>query len=175
YQFTGNFGDTVNIFLTTGAQTDLDTYVYLLDAGGGILASNDDCPGLGRNSCITQFRLSATGQYRIEATTFDSTQFAYTVSLTHPVAPTAATALAQRTTGGVAIPAHDSVNNTTVVLAATGHDLNGHDSLRIEVEVRPIATPLNGLPTDTGAFVANASGGVSLNVSAPNLQNGTWY
>ena len=55
-------------------------------AAGDTVRSNDDCPGLGRNSCITQFRLPAAGQYRIEATTFDSAQFGYMVTLTHPVA-----------------------------------------------------------------------------------------
>ena len=174
YQFNGNVGDTVNIFLTTGAQTDLDTYLYLLNASGAVIASNDDCPGLGRNSCITQFPLPGGGPYKIEATTFDSAQFGYTVSLTHPVAPTAATALAQRTTAGATIAAHDSVNNTTVVLAATGNDANGRDSLRLQVEIRPVATAFTG-PTDTGAFVLNATGGVPLSVTVPNLTNGTWY
>ncbi|PYO37885.1 MAG: hypothetical protein DMD29_14645 [Gemmatimonadetes bacterium] len=72
YQFNGAVGDTMNLFLTTGAQTDSDTYLYLLNASGAIIASNDDCPGLGRNSCITQFRLPGGGPYRIEATTHDS-------------------------------------------------------------------------------------------------------
>ncbi len=175
YRFTGSLGDTVNIFLTTGAQTDLDTYLYLLNAAGDTIRSNDDCPGLGRNSCITQFRLPAAGQYRIEATTFDSAQFAYAVTLTHPVAPTGATALAQRTTSGAAIPPHDSTNNTTVVLAATGHDGNGRDSLRIQVEVRPVATSFTGTPTDTGSAVPNATPGVPLSVTVANLQTDTWY
>ncbi|PYO37751.1 MAG: hypothetical protein DMD29_14960, partial [Gemmatimonadetes bacterium] len=170
YRFTGNAGDTINVFLTTGAQTDLDTYLYLLNASGAVLASNDDCPGLGRNSCLTQFPLPAGGQYRIEATTFDSAQFAYTVTLTHPVAPSAGTPLAQRTTGGAAILPHDSVNNTTVVLAATGHDNNVHDTLRLQVEVRPVSTAFTGTPTDTGGVAPNATLGVPLSVTVPNLQ-----
>src|SRR5712691_7807590 len=126
YRFTGTAGDTINVFLTTGAQTDLDTYLYLLNASGVVLASNDDCPGLGQNSCITQFPLPATAQYRIEATTHDSAQFAYTVTLTHPVAPSAPTpaTLAQARPDGTPISAGGTTNNTTVVFRTTGQDAN---------------------------------------------------
>jgi len=176
YRFTGNVGDTVNIFLTTGAQTDLDTYLYLLNAAGDTIRSNDDCPGLGRNSCITQFRLPAAGQYRIEATTFDSAQFAYTVTLTRPVAPTAPTDTAQTRPDGTPIAAGGTTNNTTVILRATGHDANSRDSLRLEVEVLPTSTPVfTGTPTAVGSFLANAVGGVTLSASVPGLAADTYH
>src|SRR5712691_2194359 len=175
YQFNGAVGDTVNIFLTTGAQTDLDTYLYLLNASGAVIASNDDCPGLGRNSCITQLPLPATGQYKIEATTFDSAQFAYTVTLTRPIPPNAPTALAQTRPDATTIPPGGTTDNTSVVLHATGVDSNPHDSLRLEVEVRPVATPFTNTATTVGALVPNSGSGVTLSALQTGLLADSTY
>ena len=72
YTFAGTAGQTVQIVLESPT---LDTYLYLLDPSGGILAEDDDAAG-NLNSAIPNatslLTLPATGTYTIEATTFPS-------------------------------------------------------------------------------------------------------
>ncbi len=176
YAFTGGSGDTIRVTLTTGAQTDLDTYLYLLDSTGAVVAFNDDCPGAGRNSCLTGVPLPGPGRYTVEATSFGpAVSFAYTLTLTRPVAPGAASGLGQFRPGGPAIPAGGTTSNTTTEFRATGSDANARDTLRLQVEVRPFGTAFTGVPTATGASVPNAGGGVLLTVSVSQLSDGVSY
>ncbi|MGH7569995.1 MAG: BACON domain-containing protein [Gemmatimonadales bacterium] len=175
YAFTGGTGDTVRVSLATGAQTDLDTYLYLLDSVGGVVAFNDDCLGAGRNSCLAGVALPAPGRYTIEATSFGpAVAFSYSLTLTRPVAPGAASGLGQFRPGGPAIPATGTTPNTTTEFRATGTDANARDTLRLQVEVRPFGTAFTNTPTQVGAAVPNAGGGVLLSVSAP-LSDGVSY
>jgi hypothetical protein len=66
FTFTGQAG----IRITVNLSSAVDTYLYLLDSTGAILASNDD-GGVGNDSEII-FVLEADGGYVIEATTFAS-------------------------------------------------------------------------------------------------------
>ncbi len=72
YTFAGTIGQTVQIVLEAPS---LDTYLYLLDPTGNILAEDDDAAG-NLNSAIPNstglLTLPATGTYTIEATTFPS-------------------------------------------------------------------------------------------------------
>jgi hypothetical protein len=173
YAFTGVAGDTLRIALAT-SPTSLDTYLYLLNAAGAVIASNDNCPGAGLNSCL-QFVVPANGQYTIEATSFNGgAAFSYTLGLTHPVAPGAPTALAQLA-NGTPIAAGDSTNTSTVEFRATGSDPNPRDTLRLQVEVRDTAQAFQNTPTATGSAVPNAGGGVPLSATASGLQNFTSY
>lgn len=173
YAFTGGSGDTISAALTT---TDLDTYLYLLDSTGAVVAFNDDCPGAGRNSCLTGVPLPAPGRYTVEATSFGPAMaFSYTLTLTRPVAPGAASGLGQFRPGGPAIPADGTTSNTTTEFRATGSDANARDTLRLQVEVRPLGTAFTGVPTATGPSVPNAGGGVLLTVSVPQLSDGVPY
>ncbi|MCP4217379.1 MAG: hypothetical protein GY765_22240 [bacterium] len=64
YEFTAVEPTTVDIYL----ESSLDTYLYLLDDGGTILASNNDFGIYGDSKII--YTLNAAGTYTIEATTF---------------------------------------------------------------------------------------------------------
>lgn len=73
YSFSASAGDQIRITLTSPI---LDTYLYLFQPGGQLLAEDDDSAG-NLNSRIppdaTAFiRLPATGEYVIEATTYAS-------------------------------------------------------------------------------------------------------
>jgi hypothetical protein len=72
WAFDGSAGDVVTItMLNTGG--DLDPYLYLLDANGSELASNDDAAdtSLGTwNSQIAGYTLPAAGTYTIRASRF---------------------------------------------------------------------------------------------------------
>jgi hypothetical protein len=175
YSFSGAAGDTIRIAMTTGAQTSLDTYLYLLDGTGAFVASNDNCPGLGLNSCL-QVALPVSGQYTIEATTFRAGDtFAYTLTLTHPQPPTAPTGLGQFKPDGTAIPAGTATNTSTTVFRATGHDPNPHDTLRLQVETQPVGLAFQNTPTDSSAPAPNTSAGVPLAVTLTGLTNPTGY
>ncbi len=77
YEFEGQAGQAINIVLQrqNPAET-LDTYLYLFDASGNQLASNDDAVGgvLATDSAILGFRLPESGMYTIVATRFQEAQ-----------------------------------------------------------------------------------------------------
>ena len=79
YTFSGTAGDRVDISLNSD---DFDTYLYLLDADGEVVVS-DDGGGDGGNSRITSFALPSTETFAIEATSFSgSSTGTYTLTLT---------------------------------------------------------------------------------------------
>jgi hypothetical protein len=174
YVFSGNAGDTIRITMSTGSQSY--TYLYLLDGTGALVPTNT-CAPQGFNSCL-QVALPATGTYTIEATTFYAAQtFAYTLSLTHPQPPTAATGLGQFAPDGSTIVAGGSTGTSSLLFRATGHDANSGDTLRLQVEVQPFGTPFqnNPSPTSTASPAPNASGGVMLSATVTNLSNGSYH
>ncbi len=72
YTFSGVAGQPIVIEMS--AQF-IDTYLYLYDANGDLVTSNDDYPGGAGDSRIPPtgtFALPATGTYTISATTYDS-------------------------------------------------------------------------------------------------------
>ncbi|WP_331235259.1 hypothetical protein [Natronorarus salvus] len=71
YCFLGREGDTVRLSLST---VDGDTYLYLVDAAGQIVAEDDD-GGNGLNSLIADQRLEGSGVYYVVATSFGSDAF----------------------------------------------------------------------------------------------------
>ncbi len=87
YTFTGSAGDEIEILLTS---EDFDTYLELRDAGGLVIAQDDDSAG-SLDSLIT-FTLPSSGEFVIIARAFsDSAAGAYTLSLTSSntqIAPT---------------------------------------------------------------------------------------
>lgn len=72
YSFTGTAGQLVSIQLTSNA---FDTYLYLKNPAGALIASNDDGGG-GSNSRIPatsgNFTLPASGTFVIEATSYST-------------------------------------------------------------------------------------------------------
>jgi alpha-tubulin suppressor-like RCC1 family protein len=82
YSFSGTAGQQVFVQLNSGV---FDTYAYLKNSGGTVIASNDDSGG-GTNSRIPvtsgYFTLPATGVYTIEVSSYASLNTgAYTLSL----------------------------------------------------------------------------------------------
>lgn len=70
YTFTGRAGDNVRITLEAAPGSELDCYLELQDANGGVVAANDDIdPGVIRNSEITA-ELPADGEYVVIASRY---------------------------------------------------------------------------------------------------------
>jgi hypothetical protein len=89
YTFSGTAGQQVAILLTS---SDFDTYLYLIDSSGRVVAEDDDGGG-GRNSRIPSYSgyytLPSSGTYTIEVTSYYSNRTgSYTLSLSGPTAST---------------------------------------------------------------------------------------
>src|SRR3989441_3124818 len=138
------------------------------------LAFNDSCSGGGRDPCLPYQLLRTAGTYLIEATSAASGETGrFTLSVTRPRAPTGPTTLAQlRADSLTAVPPGGSTDQATIVLRGVLADPDPADSLRLEVEVRPVGTAFTGLPTHVGDRVANGQNGF---VAVPGLANNTGY
>lgn len=171
YGFTGALGDTVTVTMTAGS--GLDPFLFLLGPTGAVNASNDDCSVLTRDACIREYVLPSAGSYTIEATVFSNASGAYTLVGSRVRAPDPPSALEQRRPNGVLINQRDTTEFTSVAFRATAQDANPNDTLRLQVEVRPVDSVFTA-PTDTSTAVPNASGGVTLSVLA-ELSDSTDY
>ena len=169
YSFMGSAGDTISVGMSAGG---MDSYLYLFNSAGSVIASNDDCTALTRNACLTD-TLPASGNYTIEATTFSNATGSYAFVLSRLVAPAAASNLAQFKPNGVSMGA--TTEYTSAVFRANSSDPNPHDTLRLEVEVKPAGIAFSGMMTDSSPPGPNVSGGVTLSVSHSGLTTGTSY
>jgi hypothetical protein len=171
--FSGNGGDTITATLNVGSGATADPYLFLLSPTGAVV-SNDDCTAFTRNSCIAGFVLPVPGTYTLEATTFSPATGAYTLTVSRLATPVAPTSLAQLKPTGAAIPSGGTTEFTSTVFRATAQDANQYDTLRLQVEVRPVADAFTG-PTHTGAATPNASGGVTLSASADLTDSAAYH
>ena len=169
YSFTGSVGDTISVAMSASG---MDSYLYLLNSAGSVIAANDDCTAFTRNACLTD-TLPASGSYTIEATTFSTATGPYTLVLSRLAAPAAASSPAQFKPNGASMGA--TTEYTSAVFRANGSDPNPHDTLRLEVEVKPTGTAFTETNTDSSPPAANVTGGVTLSVSHSGLTNGTGY
>ncbi len=82
YSFTATAGQQIAISMSSSV---IDTYLYLLDAGGAVIAENDDIVSGNTNSRIPAtgfFTIPATGTYTIRATSYNENETgAYTLNL----------------------------------------------------------------------------------------------
>ncbi len=173
YAFAANAGDSVSVVMTSGP---VDAYVVLDSSqadGTAPLALNDSCAA-GRDACVRYQRLPRAGTYWIEATSAGAGQTgAFALAVSRPRPPTAAASLAQlRKDSVTVIPAGGGTDQATVVLRGVLTDPDATDSLRLEVEVRPVGTPFTGVPTQMGGRVASGQPGF---VVVPGLANNTGY
>lgn len=176
YSFAANANDSISIAMSS---TTVDAYL-VVDSSATDTAPpvvlNDTCvdAGAAHDACVRYQRLAAAGTYRIEATSAGAGQTGkFTLSVTRPRAPTGPGSLVQlRSDSTTAIPLGGSTDQASVVLRGVLTDPDPGDSLRLEVEVRPVGTGFTGTPTQTGGRVANGQTGF---VGVAALANNTGY
>src|SRR5439155_435423 len=114
------------------------------------------------------------GTYWIEATSAGAGQTGkFTLSVTRPRPPAGPTTLTQlRSDSTTAISLGGSTDQASVVLRGVLADPDPADSLRLEVEVRPVGTAFGDTATQTGGRVANGQTGF---VAVSGLANNTAY
>ncbi|MGH7567794.1 MAG: Ig-like domain-containing protein [Gemmatimonadales bacterium] len=156
YSFTGSAGDSVSIELVS---SEFAPHLIFDTAGAATappLAQTAACAGVPGAPCLRYQRLPRSGTFWIEATSVAAGDTgAYTLGLYRPRAPNLPQSLAQF--GGdstTAIPTGGS-SGSTIVVGGVVPDPDGGDSLRLEVEVRPVGTTFTGAATATGALVRN--------------------
>ena len=174
YAFSAQANDSISVVMSS---TPLNAYLVLDSSTTPTappLAFNDSCSGGGRDACLPYQLLRTAGTYLIEATSAASGETGrFTLSVTRPRAPTGPTTLAQlRADSLTAVPPGGSTDQATVVLRGVLADPDPQDSLRLEVEVRPVGTAFTGVPTQLGGRVANGQNGF---VAVPGLTNNTGY
>src|SRR6185503_5591091 len=125
------------------------------------VASKDNCATGGPDSCLRHLLLRRTGTYFVEATSSAAAQLgSFTLTVNRPRPPVAPEGLTQLRFDSVSvIGVAGAVAEGVVVLGAVGTDPDA-DSLQLEVEVRPVATAFNGLPTAVSANLASGRQGV---------------
>src|SRR2546430_1826083 len=142
YAFSAQANDSISIVMSS---TPLNAYLVLDSSTTPTtppLALNDSCSGGGRDACLPYQLLRTAGTYLIEATSAASGETGrFTLSVTRPRAPTGPTTLAQlRADSLTAVPPGGSTDQATIVLRGVLADPDPQDSLRLEVEVRPVGT-----------------------------------
>ena len=136
------------------------------------LATSTSCSVAAAAACVRYLHLATAGDYIIEATTTGTRATgAFTLSASRPRPPTAPASLAQLTTTPpvAQVALAGTLSATQLSLQAAVSDPDG-DSLRLEVELRPIGVALSGTATHTSALGAG-----TLAVTATGLTDGTAY
>src|SRR5437870_9298307 len=174
YAFSAQANDSISVVMSS---TPLNAYLVLDSSTTPTappLAFNDSCSGGGRDACLPYQLLRTAGTYLIEATSTASGETGrFTLSVTRPRPPAAPASLAQlRTDSVTSVPVGGSTDQAGIVLRGVLADPDPEDSLRLEVEVRPVGTPFSGVATAASGRLA---AGVSAFVAVAGLANNTAY
>ena len=177
YSLTGNANDTVSLRLISPAFASylvLDSAAAL--AGVPSLAEGASCRAGQSGACLTYVRLPHAGTYEVEATSASGvvTTGPFTLSLTAPRPPVAPDTLTQISSDGLTIvPAGGTVTQDTIGLGARVADPDS-DSVRVQIEVRPLGTAFTGAATDTSGWVASGSRALATVTGLANFATYHW-
>lgn len=171
YGFSASAGDVISIWM----QSDqFNTYLILTDGAGNVLAQNDDCPGVSNTACITQYSIGASGHYLIEATSAaPGASGTLTLTVVRERAPSEARELRQlRNDASTQIGIGETIPESEVVIRGKLDDPNVNGLVRLEVELRGLATAFSGTATQISDFVDR---GATTSVRASGLAAGTGF
>ncbi len=158
YSFTGSAGDSVTIELLSSEFAPHLIFDTAAAATVPPLAETAGCASVPGAPCLRYLQLPRSGLFWIEATSVAAGDTgAFTVRLFRPRAPNLAESLAQFADDSTTAIAIGATSLQTVVLRGVLADPDGGDSLRLEVEVRPVGSAFTGAATATGALVPNGA------------------
>jgi uncharacterized repeat protein (TIGR01451 family) len=179
YTFNATAGQQVAILLTSSA---FDTYLYLIDSSGRVVAEDDDGGG-GWNSRIPRgsgyFTLPSSGTYTIEVTSYYSNHTgSYTLSVRGPTASTPPSS--QTCDMGITMGASPNPVNAngrlTYTLEVRNHGTGPCQGVRIIGTPPPGATNImapgchisgNTVTCNLGTVAAGSSATLTISVNAP--------
>ena len=150
YGFSGQAGDSVTVVMSSAA---VGAYVVLDSSVAGTtapVAQSGSCGAL-PGACLRYQRLPATRTYVVEATSAGSgATGAFALSIARPHRPNSAASPAQfRDDGTTAISIGGSTDQSTVLLRGIVSDPDAADTLRLQVEARPLGTAFSNVATAT--------------------------
>ena len=173
YTFSGVAGQPIVIEMDSFS---IDTYLYLYDGNGNLVAENDDVPGGGGDSRIPPtgtFQLPATGTYTIAATSyeiFSNGGYSLTLQGTAPscsyaVSPGSANIAANGGSGSVAVTTQSGCawtgtsNASSWLSISSGTSGSGNGAVNFTVAQNASTAPRTGTMTIGGqTFTVNQSG-----------------
>src|SRR5439155_1552189 len=175
YSVNASTGDALDVKLTA----TFDAYLIVTDGAGGVLTTNDTCPGLTGTACVRNVVVPASG-IRIEATTaVAGATGSFSLFVTKPQRPGGPGSLSQFMAngstsignggtetmqayrspgGGIALGGPDTTG--TIVFKATVSDPDPGDILQIQVERQAAGAVFTGFPNQPNG-TAVAAGMVS--------------
>lgn len=170
YGFNASAGDAISIRMTA----EFNAYLIFTDGAGNVLAQNDECPGEFGTACIMDYPINSSGHYLIEATsTAPGASGQLTLTLIRERAPSEARELRQlRNDGSTQIGVGETIPETEVVIRGRVDDPNATQTVRFEVELRPLSQPFSGAPTQISDFAPRGS---TISVRASGLAAGTGF
>ncbi len=176
YRFTGAANDSITLHLASaafGAYLVLDSGAA--QAGIPSLAESGTCRAGVAGACLAYLRLPQAGSYVIEATSVASAATgAFTLSITKPRPPASPDSLAQFAADGVTpVPPGGAVAADSIVLRASLADPDS-DSVRVEVEVRPVGTAFTGTATAASAFGPSGARATAVVSGLANFASYRW-
>jgi len=173
YTFGAGAGETFSIRMTAS----FNAYLILTDAGGTVLAQNDECPGESQTACINNFTVPGAGQYTIEATTSGPGETGnYSISIVRLLPPPAPQGLGQfRSDGNTAIGIGATTNEKTVVFKGAVSDPNTSDDVRLEIELEPLGSPFTNVSTHQSSYVQASRGNVSVSITVGSLNDAGYH
>ncbi len=160
YRFTATGGDSITVAMGSSA---LDAFLLVdtsLSPTALPLAENDACTTSAADACLRYLYLPRPGDYFIEASTSPpGTAGDFLLQVSRPRPPLLPDTLLQSTNDvqNLGIAVGGAVADSSIVLRASLVDPDG-DSLRMEVEVRPVGTPFTDTPTGAGPLFPGGSG-----------------
>jgi adhesin/invasin len=174
YSFTGSTGDSVSVELESAEFTPYLILDTATTTSVPPLATSGTCAYAPGTPCLRYQLLPRSGTFVIEATTVVAGDSgAYLLRLLRPRPPSQVHSLAQLGGDSTTAIATGAVSaDSTIVLRGAASDPDRGDSLRLEVEVRPVDAAFTGVPTTAGALVP-AGGGAVARVSG--LSDNTAY
>ena len=155
YSFAGSAGDSVSVELESAEFTPYLILDTATTTSVPPLAASGTCAYAPGTPCLRYQRLPRSGTFVIEATTaVAGDSGAYRLRLFRPRPPSPVDSLTQlRGDSSTAIATGGVTADSTIVLRGAASDPDGGDSLRLEVEVRPVGAAFTGAATGAGAFV----------------------
>ena len=160
YRFTATGGDSITVLMGSSV---LDAFILVdtsLAPTALPLAENDACTTSAVDACLRYLYLPRPGNYFVEASTSpQGTAGDFLIQVSRPRPPLLPDTLLQSTNDvqNIGIAVGGAVGDSSIVLRASLSDPDG-DSLRMEVEVRPVGTPFTDTPTATGPLFPGSFG-----------------
>ena len=172
YSVSAAAGDVLSFRLSA----TFDAFLIVSTEAGTPLAQNNDCNAESRAACISEFVVPASGRYIVDATSAGPGEVgSFTLTVTRELPPPPPQGIQQREDAGGNISIGETIDESAVRFRGTIDDPNPRDSVRLEIELKPLGSTFTSGPTHTSDWVPVASGNRTADVRVSGLADETGY